>query len=69
MELATNRQEAQAFLARKWKKECEYRLIKELWAFKDNRIAARHAYPNIATTADSGFAPMAAKLALCDGAA
>ncbi len=44
VELATNRQEAQAFLARKWKKECEYRLIKELWAFKDNRIAARHAY-------------------------
>ena len=38
-EFATNREEAQAFLARKWKKELDYRLIKELWAFTDNRIA------------------------------
>lgn len=43
-EFATNREEAQAFLARKWKKELEYRLIKELWAFTDNRIAVRYAY-------------------------
>ena len=40
----TNRDEAQAFLADKWKRENEYRLIKELWAFKDNRIAVRYAY-------------------------
>jgi len=40
----TNREEAQAFLEAKWKKENEYRLIKELFAFKDNRIAVRYAY-------------------------
>lgn len=39
-----NREEAQAFLDAKWKKELEYRLIKELWAFTDNRIAVRYAY-------------------------
>lgn len=32
------------FLTRKWKKELDYRLIKELWAFTDNRIAVRYAY-------------------------
>jgi nuclear transport factor 2 (NTF2) superfamily protein len=32
------------FLKRKWAKELEYRLIKELWAFTDNRIAVRFAY-------------------------
>jgi len=39
-----NRQEAETFLVDKWKKENEYRLIKELWAFADNRIAVRYAY-------------------------
>jgi len=43
-EFASNRAEAQAFLQRKWCKELEYRLIKELWAFTDNRIAVRYAY-------------------------
>jgi len=33
-----------AFLDRKWRKELEYRLIKELWAYTDNRIAVRFAY-------------------------
>jgi uncharacterized protein len=33
-----------AFLSRKWVKELDYRLIKELWAFCDNRIAVRFAY-------------------------
>lgn len=33
-----------AFLTRKWNRELEYRLIKELWAFTDNRIAVRFAY-------------------------
>jgi hypothetical protein len=33
-----------AFLALKWHKEQEYRLIKELWAFTDNHIAVRFAY-------------------------
>ena len=32
------------FLTRKWAKELDYRLIKELWAFADNRIAVRFAY-------------------------
>ena len=32
------------FLERKWNKELEYRLIKELWAFHGNRIAVRFAY-------------------------
>ena len=33
-----------AFLTRKWNRELEYRLIKELWAFTGNRIAVRFAY-------------------------
>ena len=33
-----------AFLKRKWARELEYRLIKELWAFEGNRIAVRFAY-------------------------
>lgn len=33
-----------AFLTRKWSREHEYRLIKELWAFQGNRIAVRFAY-------------------------
>ncbi|MGC3971189.1 MAG: nuclear transport factor 2 family protein [Pirellulales bacterium] len=33
-----------AFLQRKWERELEYRLIKELWAFLENRIAVRFAY-------------------------
>jgi len=32
------------FLDRKWRKELEYRLIKELWAYTDNHIAVRFAY-------------------------
>ena len=32
------------FLKRKWAKELDYRLIKELWAFHDNRIAVRFQY-------------------------
>ncbi|OUL99077.1 nuclear transport factor 2 family protein [Variovorax sp. JS1663] len=44
VEFASNREEAQAFLERKWHKELDYRLIKELWAFDGNRIAVRYAY-------------------------
>ena len=33
-----------AFLSKKWVREQQYRLIKELWAFEDNRIAVRFAY-------------------------
>ncbi len=43
-EFAHNREEAKAFLTRKWAKELDYRLIKELWAFTGNRIAVRYAY-------------------------
>ena len=43
-EFANNRDEARAFLARKWAKELDYRLIKELWAFTATRIAVRYAY-------------------------
>ncbi|WP_343550874.1 nuclear transport factor 2 family protein [Pantoea sp.] len=43
-EFVTNREECRAFLSRKWNKELDYRLIKELWAFNDNRIAVRYAY-------------------------
>lgn len=43
-EFANGRDEARAFLERKWAKELEYRLIKELWAFTGNRIGVRYAY-------------------------
>ncbi len=43
-EFVRNRDEARDFLARKWARELDYRLIKELWAFGDNRIAVRYAY-------------------------
>lgn len=32
------------FLVRKWNRELDYRLVKEIWAFRDNRIAVRFAY-------------------------
>jgi uncharacterized protein len=37
-------QAIQEFLTRKWAHELEYRLIKEVWAFRENRIAVRFAY-------------------------
>ena len=43
-EFVNGRQDITAFLARKWVKELDYRLIKELWAFTDDRIAVRFAY-------------------------
>jgi len=43
-EFVNGRQEIVAFLTRKWAKELDYRLIKELWAFNGNRIAVRLAY-------------------------
>ncbi|GGF83306.1 nuclear transport factor 2 family protein [Alteromonas lipolytica] len=43
-EFIHGRDQAAKFLSRKWDKELEYRLIKELWAFTDNRIAVRYAY-------------------------
>lgn len=43
-EFFSGRQAIEAFLTRKWAKEHEYRLIKELWAFTDARIAVRFVY-------------------------
>jgi len=43
-EFINGRAEIVAFLTRKWNKELDYRLIKELWAFTDDRIAVRFAY-------------------------
>jgi nuclear transport factor 2 (NTF2) superfamily protein len=43
-EFVTGREQIVQFLDRKWKKELDYRLIKELWAVEGNRIAVRYAY-------------------------
>jgi nuclear transport factor 2 (NTF2) superfamily protein len=43
-EFLTGRAAIEAFLTRKWQAELDYRLIKEVWAFHANRIAARFAY-------------------------
>jgi uncharacterized protein len=43
-EFLKGRAEIEAFLKRKWSRELDYRLIKELWAFDNNRIAVRFAY-------------------------
>ncbi|MDG4674874.1 nuclear transport factor 2 family protein [Shinella sp. 838] len=43
-EFPRGHKEIEEFLARKWNKELDYRLIKELWAYTANRIAVRYAY-------------------------
>jgi nuclear transport factor 2 (NTF2) superfamily protein len=43
-EFVVGREAIVAFLTRKWARELDYRLIKELWAVTDNRIAVRFAY-------------------------
>jgi len=43
-EFVTGRKQIIEFLRRKWERELEYRLIKELWAFDVDRIAVRFAY-------------------------
>ena len=43
-EFISGRENIVQLLRRKWTREREYRLIKELWAFRDNRIAVRFAY-------------------------
>lgn len=43
-EFPRGREEIVQFLTRKWQREQDYRLIKELWAFTGNRIAVRFAY-------------------------
>ena len=44
VEFLSGRAEIVDFLMRKWNRELDYRLIKELWTFRDNRIAVRFAY-------------------------
>lgn len=43
-EFLVGREQVRQFLQRKWARELDYRLIKELWAYTDNRIAVRFAY-------------------------
>ncbi len=43
-EFLRGREEIVAFLTRKWARELDYRLIKEVWTWRDNRIAVRFAY-------------------------
>ncbi len=43
-EFVKGRPEIEAFLTRKWARELDYRLVKELWTFADDRIAVRFAY-------------------------
>jgi uncharacterized protein len=43
-EIFQGREAIEAFLTRKWNKELDYRLIKEVWAFHENRLAVRFAY-------------------------
>ncbi|MFZ0663327.1 MAG: nuclear transport factor 2 family protein [Acidobacteriaceae bacterium] len=43
-EFVVGREQILAFLTRKWAKELEYRLVKEMWAFDETRIAVRFAY-------------------------
>lgn len=43
-EFIQGRKEITAFLRRKWNRELDYRLIKELWGFRENRMAVRFAY-------------------------
>jgi len=44
VEFPAGREQIIDFLTRKWQRELDYRLIKELWTFADNRIAVRFAY-------------------------
>ena len=60
-EFLNGRQEIIEFLKRKWTKELDYRLIKELWAYEGNRIAVRFAY-EFHDDSGTGFARMATKI-------
>ena len=44
VEFVDGRAKIEAFLTRKWARELDYRLIKELWTYRDDRIAVRFAY-------------------------
>ena len=57
-EVFQGREAIVAFLTRKWEKEQDYRLIKDLWAFDGNRIAVRFQYDGMMPAA-SGIVPTA----------
>ena len=59
-EFLEGRDAIKAFLTRKWQRELDYRLIKEVWAFRGNRIAVRFAYGGT-TTAATGSAATATR--------
>lgn len=44
VEFPEGREAVEEFLTRKWNQELDYRLIKELWAYTENRIAVRYVY-------------------------
>ena len=44
VEFIAGRDAIRAFLSRKWQRELDYRLVKELWSFRENRMAVRFAY-------------------------
>ena len=56
-EFVKGRPEIEAFLTRKWAQELDYRLIKELWTFADDRIAVRFAYEWRAISSPSSSNP------------
>jgi uncharacterized protein len=63
-EFVIGREQIVAFLRRKWARELDCRLIKELWAFEGSRIAVRFAYEwhtNGMTTPETGFGPSATR--------
>jgi uncharacterized protein len=72
-EFLEGRAAIEAFLTRKWSRELDYRLIKEVWTFRENRIAVRFAYNGMMIAA-AGFAATATRTgnsmsrALCAGA-
>lgn len=43
-EFLSGREQVVAFLRRKWQRELDYRLVKQVWAFREDRIAVRFAY-------------------------
>ncbi len=50
-EFLQGREAIEAFLTRKWARELDYRLIKEVWTYRDNRIAVRFAMNGTMTVA------------------
>src|SRR5216683_2809926 len=58
-EFVEGREAIEAFLRRKWDRELDYRLIKQVWAFHENRIAVRFAYESHASMTPRSRKPIA----------